>query len=268
MFFTNSGKAYRLKAYEIPEASRTARGTPAVNFLKLMQRERITSLIPVRNFEEDKYLVMVTRNGVIKKTAIADYNTNRTNGIIAIKLKDGDQLIDVQQTNGNAMIIIVTKKGKCITFSEDDVRPMGRNASGVRAIRLDKDDEVVSMCLADRNQELLVVTENGFGKRTSVKEYKPQDRGGKGLLTYDKTKFAKTGYLIGATVVDDSDEVMLINSDGIIIRIRADEVSELRRTTQGVKIMKAGEDARIVSMAKVAKEESEEEPEEDAQLKI
>ena len=268
MFFTNSGKAYRLKAYEIPEASRTARGTPAVNFLKLMQRERITSLIPVRNFEEDKYLVMVTRNGVIKKTAIADYNTNRTNGIIAIKLKDGDQLIDVQQTNGNAMIIIVTKKGKCITFSEDDVRPMGRNASGVRAIRLDKDDEVVSMCLADRNQELLVVTENGFGKRTSVKEYKPQDRGGKGLLTYDKTKFAKTGYLIGATVVDDSDEVMLINSDGIIIRIRADEVSELRRTTQGVKIMRVGEDARIVSMAKVAKEESEEEPEEDAQLKI
>ena len=268
MFFTNSGKAYRLKAYEIPEASRTARGTPAVNFLKLMQRERITSLIPVRNFEEDKYLVMVTRNGVIKKTAIADYNTNRTNGIIAIKLKDGDQLIDVQQTNGNAMIIIVTKKGKCITFSEDDVRPMGRNASGVRAIRLDKDDEVVSMCLADRNQELLVVTENGFGKRTSVKEYKPQDRGGKGLLTYDKTKFAKTGYLIGATVVDDSDEVMLINSDGIIIRIRADEVSELRRTTQGVKIMRVGEDAKIVSMAKVAKDDSEEEPEEDAQLKI
>ena len=270
MFFTNSGKAYRLKAYEIPEASRTARGTPAVNFLKLMQRERITSLIPVKNFEEDKYLVMATRNGVIKKTAIADYNTNRTNGIIAIKLKDGDQLIDVQQTNGSAMIIIVTKKGKCITFSEDDVRPMGRNASGVRAIRLDKDDEVVSMCLAEKDQKLLVVTENGFGKRTSVKEYKPQDRGGKGLLTYDKTKFAKTGFLIGATVVDENDEIMLINSDGIIIRIRADEVSELRRTTQGVKIMRVGDDTKIVSMARLAREESDEgEPEEeDAQLKL
>ena len=261
MFFTNSGKAYRLKAYEIPEASRTARGTPAVNFLKLMQRERITSLIPVKNFQEDKYLMMVTKKGIIKKTAIADYNTNRTNGIIAIKLKDGDQLIDVQQTNGNAKIIIVTKKGKCICFSEEDVRPMGRIASGVRAIRLDSDDEVVSMCQAEQDKKLLVVTENGFGKRTPVKEYKMQDRGGKGLLTYDKTKFAKTGYLIGATVVDHNDEIMLINSDGIIIRIRADEVSELKRTTQGVKIMRVADDTKIVSLARVAQEESEEEEE-------
>ena len=268
MFFTNSGKAYRLRAFEIPEASRTARGTPAVNFLKLMQRERITSLIPVRNFEEDKYLVMVTRNGIIKKTAIAEYNTNRTNGIIAIKLKDGDQLIDVRQTNGQDKIILVTRKGKCICFSEEDVRPMGRNAGGVRAIKLDKDDEVVSMCLAEKDQKLLVVTENGFGKRTPVKEYKMQDRGGKGLLTYDKSKFAKTGYLIGATVVDQNDEIMLINSDGIIIRIRADEVSELKRSTQGVKIMRIEDDTKIVSMAKLAKEEEDEPEEEDKQLKL
>ena len=253
MFFTNTGKAHKLKAFEIPEASRTARGTPAVNFLSLMQRERITALIPVKKFAEDKYLIAVTKQGTIKKTSLSEYNTNRTSGIIAIKLKDDDRLIDVKQTTGSNSVIIVTKKGKCICFSEEDVRAMGRIAGGVRAIKLDKDDEVVSMSLVDPEQELLVVTENGYGKRTPVKEYKIQVRGGKGLLTYDKSKFKKTGALIGAMVVDKDDEVLLINSEGIIIRIRANEISELGRATQGIKIMKVQDETKIVAMAKVIK---------------
>lgn len=255
MFFTNTGKAHKLKAFEVPEASRTARGTPAVNFLSLLQKERITALIPVKEFLEEKYLIAVTKQGSIKKTPLSEYDTNRTSGIIAIKLKDDDRLIDVKQTTGNNSVIIVTKKGKCICFSEKDVRAMGRVAGGVRAIKLDKDDEVVSMSLVDPDQELLVVTENGYGKRTPVKEYKVQVRGGKGLLTYDKSKFKKTGSLIGAMVVDKDDEILLINSDGIIIRIRANEISELGRATQGVKIMKVGDETKIVSMAKVIKED-------------
>ncbi len=268
MFFTNTGKAHKLKAFEIPEASRTARGTPAVNFLSLLQKERITALIPVKEFLQEKYLIAVTKHGSIKKTPLSEYDTNRTSGIIAIKLKDDDRLIDVKQTTGNNSVIIVTKKGKCICFSEKDVRAMGRVAGGVRAIKLDKDDEVVSMSLVDPDQELLVVTENGYGKRTPVKEYKVQVRGGKGLLTYDKSKFKKTGSLIGAMVVDKDDEILLINSDGIIIRIRANEISELGRATQGVKIMKVGEETKIVSMAKVIKEDDakneEDEEEKDA----
>ena len=269
MFFTNTGKAHKLKAFEIPEASRTARGTPAVNFLSLMQRERITALIPVKEFAEDKYLIAVTKQGTIKKTSLSEYNTNRTSGIIAIKLKDDDRLIDVKQTTGSNSVIIVTKKGKCICFSEEDVRAMGRIAGGIRAIKLDKDDEVVSMSLVDPEQELLVVTENGYGKRTPVKEYKIQVRGGKGLLTYDKSKFKKTGALIGAMVVDKDDEVLLINSEGIIIRIRANEISELGRATQGVKIMKVQDETKIVAMAKVIKgedETSEDKSEEQIQL--
>jgi Type IIA topoisomerase (DNA gyrase/topo II, topoisomerase IV), A subunit len=257
MFFTNTGKAHKIKAFEVPEASRTARGTPAINFLNMMQRERITAVIPVQEFAEDKYLIAVTKDGTIKKTALSEFDTNRKNGLIAIKLKEDDQLIDIKETSGTNNVIIVTKKGKCICFSEEDVRPMGRIAGGVRAIKLEKNDEVVSMSLVEPNQELLVVTENGFGKRTPVKEYKIQVRGGKGLLTYDKTKFDKTGALVGATVVDNDDEVLLINSDGIIIRIRANEVSKLGRATQGVKIMKVEDESKIVAMAKVIKEEDD-----------
>ena len=255
MFFTNTGKAYRIKAYEIPEATRTARGTPVVNFLNLMQRERVTAVIPIKEFAEDKFLVGVTKHGIIKKTALSNFDTNRKAGLIAINLKDGDQLIDIKQTTGNNNVIIVTKHGKCICFSEEDVRPMGRIAGGVRAIKLEGDDEVVSMELVEPGQELLVVTEKGFGKRTRVEEYKIQVRGGKGLLTYDKAKFKKTGQLVGAMVVDDDDDVMLINSNGIIIRMQAREISRLGRATQGVKIMNVGEDVNIIALAKVAREE-------------
>lgn len=258
MFFTNTGKAHKIKAYEIPEATRTARGTPAINFLNLLQRERITAVIPVKEFSEDKYLIAITKNGLIKKTALNEFDTKRTTGLIAINLKDEDELIAIKQSTGSNNIIIVTKKGKCISFSEKDVRPMGRIASGVRAIKLDKDDELVSMELVEPEQQLMVVTENGFGKRTPVEEYKIQVRGGKGLLTYDKAKFSKTGALIGAMVVDESDEILMINSDGIIIRIRASEVSILGRATQGVKIMKVDEGSKIVAIAKAIRDDEDE----------
>nr|WP_272490593.1 DNA gyrase subunit A [Hominibacterium faecale] len=264
MFFTNTGKAHKIKAYEIPEATRTAKGTPAVNFLNLMQRERITAVIPIQEFSEEKYLIAVTKNGTIKKTALANFDTNRKTGLIAINLKEDDQLVDIKQTTGTDNVIIVTKHGKCICFSEDDVRPMGRIAGGVRAIKLEGDDEVVSMELVQPDQQLLVVTTNGYGKRTPVKDYKIQVRGGKGLLTYDKAKFKKTGELVGAMVVNEDDEILLINSDGIVIRIEAKEVSVLNRATQGVKIMKVEEDSNIIAMAKVIKEEDiDDEPKEE-----
>lgn len=261
LFFTNTGKAHRIKAYEIPEAARTAKGTPAVNFLNLMQRERITAIIPIKEFSEDKFLIGVTKDGTIKKTALSNFNTNRKTGLIAMNLKEGDELIGIKQTTGSNKVIIVTKHGKCISFSEEDVRPMGRIAGGVRAIKLEKDDEVVAMELVEPGQELLVVTQKGFGKRTRVEEYKTQVRGGKGLLTYDKAKFKKTGELVGAMVVDDNDDIMLINSDGIIIRMKAGEVSRLGRATQGVKIMSVAGDANIIALAKVAREEELEEEE-------
>jgi DNA gyrase subunit A len=255
MFFTNTGKAHRITAYEIPEAQRTAKGTPAVNFLNLMQRERITAMIPIQEFSPDKFLICVTKKGIIKKTDLSQFDTNRKTGLIAINLKEGDELIGTQMTTGFKNVIIVTKKGKCICFKEEDVRPMGRLAGGVRAITLEKNDEVVAMELAEANEQLMVATKSGYGKRTSVKEYKVQARGGKGLLTYDKGKFEKTGELIGAMVVNENDEILLINSDGIIIRIRADEVSKLGRATQGVKIMRVAEDSNIISMAKVIRAE-------------
>ncbi len=269
-FFTNFGKAYKIKGYEIPEGSRTAKGVPAINFLNLMQRERITTVLPIQDFNADRYLILCTKQGMIKKMSIKELDTNRKAGLIAMKLHEGDELISVKETSGTSNVIIITAKGKCICFSEDDVREMGRAASGVKAITLEKGDRVVSMELAEKKEQLLVVTKKGFGKRTPVKEYKVQARGGKGLLTYDKSKFEKTGELIGAMVVKDSDDVFLINSGGIIIRINAGEVSKLGRTTQGVRIMKTNEDGEIVSMARGPRDEdsSEENGEEQEQLEI
>ena len=256
-FFTNYGKAYRIKAYEIPEATRTAKGTPAVNFLNLMQRERINAVMPIDENDENNYLLAVTKRGTIKKTAISEFNTQRKTGLIAITLRDGDELVSIQQTTGDDIVTIVTRNGKCISFHEKDVRPMGRTATGVRAIKLEDDDEVVSMCLGQPGVKLLAVTEKGFGKRTPIEDYKVQARGGKGLLTYDKAKFKKTGKLVGAMVVDDDDELLMINSNGVIIRIKASDVSVLGRATQGVKIMKVEEGNAIISMAKVVKEEED-----------
>ena len=258
MFFTNKGKVHKIKAYEIPEATRTAKGTNAANFLNMTNMENITTIIPFRNFRDDKYLIAVTKNGTIKKTAISQFDTNRKTGLIAITLKDGDELVGIRQTSGTDNVIIITKNGKCICFSEKDVRPMGRVAGGVRAIKLEADDEVVAMQLVQPGEELFVVTSKGFGKRTPVEEYKVQARGGKGLLTYDKSKFKKTGHLVGACIVDDEDEILLINSQGTVIRIEAKGVSKLGRATQGVKIMRTGEDIEIISMAKMIREEEHE----------
>lgn len=261
MFFTDLGKVYKIKAYEIPEASRTAKGTPVINFLNLDQGERVTAVIPVKEFADDNYLIMVTKKGTIKKTPMSQFDTNRKTGLIAITLKDDDKLIAVSQSSGDESVYVITKKGKSITFPEDDVRSMGRSAGGVRAISLNDGDEVVSMELDSTGErELLVMTKKGFGKRTNLDEYRVQTRGGKGVATYDKTKFAKTGELVGATLVSDDDEIMLINSNGVIIRIRANEISKSGRTTQGVKIMKVEDGDEIVSFAKVLDEDAAKKP--------
>jgi len=266
MFFTNTGKVHKIKAYEIPEAQRTARGTPAINFLSLMQRERITALMPIREFPDDRYLICVTKKGTIKKTPLSQFDTNRKGGLIAISLKDGDEMIGIKQSSGNNVVILVTKMGKCICFSEKDVRPMGRTAGGVRGINLEKDDEVVAMDLAYPDEQLLVVTQNGFGKKTPVGEYKTQKRGGMGVLTYNKGMFKKTGALIGAAIISDDDDVMLINSDGILIRVESQDISKMGRATKGVKVMNVSDETKIIAMAKVAKEEEEDgaEPDEGA----
>ncbi len=256
LFFTDMGKVYKMKGYEVPEASRTAKGTPVINFLNLNSGEKVSAVIPVKEFSQENYLVMITRNGTIKKTPMSEFDSIRKNGLIAINLKDGDKLISVSQSNGDENIYVITKLGKAIAFNENDVRSMGRNAAGVRAINLDYGDEVVSMELdIDGTREMLVVSENGFGKRTSLDEYRLQTRGGKGIATYDKSKFSKTGTLVGGMLVRDENEVMLINSNGVIIRIRAEEISKSGRTTQGVKIMKVEEDSHIVSLAKVVDDE-------------
>jgi DNA gyrase subunit A len=267
MFFTNRGRAYKIKAYNIPEAGRTARGIPIVNFLDLMTRETVTAMLPVKEFAEDKYLIAVTKNGTIKKTALAAYVTNRSKGVVAINLKEGDELIDIKETSGTNVVLIITKKGKCISFKETDVRAMGRMAGGVSAIKLSKDDEVVSMALAEENEQLLVVSKNGYGKRTPVRDYAIHKRGGKGMLTYAKDKFAKTGELVGAMVVNNDDEVLLINSDGVIIRISAANVSQSSRSTMGVKIMRLEEGGELIAIAKVVKEDDDDEAEDETQEK-
>jgi DNA gyrase subunit A len=259
---------YRIKAYEITDGQRMSKGTPIVNFLNLASGEKVTAMIPIKEYSENEYLVCVTKNGVIKKTEMSQFDTSRKTGIIAVKLKDGDSLISIARTTGDSEIVIITRQGKSISFHENDVRPMGRSAGGVRAITLEGNDEVVAMELKNSDEELLVVTEMGYGKRTRMKEYKIQARGGKGMLTYDKSKFSRTGTLIGAAMVSEEDEVLLINSDGIIIRIKAGEVSHLSRATQGVKIMKVEGESNIIAMARMLKEDLEEEegeaPAEDA----
>ena len=259
LFFTDKGKVFKMKGYEIPEASRTAKGTPVINFLNLDSGERVTAIIPMRDYNEDDYLVMATLKGTIKKTPIDQFENIRNNGLIAINLKEDDRLIGVSDARGDENIYIVTKMGKAIAFSGDEVRSIGRTAAGVRAINLEDDDEVVAMELDDGTSKdrMFVLTENGYGKRTSLDEYRLQSRGGKGVMTYDKTKFEKTGYIVGAALVTTDDEIMIINSSGVIIRIRAKEVSTSGRTTQGVKIMKVDEDDKIVSFAKVVDRDSD-----------
>lgn len=258
MFFTNKGKAYRIKAYQIPESSRVARGTAIVNILQLEPGEKITAMIPIRNFDQDVYLFMATRKGIVKKTSIKEYEHIRKTGILSINLKEDDELIEVKITNNDNDIFLVTKHGKCIRFSEQDVRPTGRTSMGVIGMTLDDEDEIIGMQLDTQGDSLLIASENGMGKRTSLSEFNLQHRGGKGVLCYNITE--KTGNVIGAKAVNDSQEIMMITSGGIIIRMPVDGISKIGRYTSGVKLMDVDveNDIKVASIAKVREAETDE----------
>lgn len=253
MFFTNQGRVYRLKAYEIPESSRTARGSAIVNLLQLQPGEKITAVIPLDKYEEGKYLVMATKHGIVKKSSIMDYANIRKTGLGAITLRDDDQLIEVKFTDDNKDILLVTKNGQCIRFHEKDVRCIGRTSIGVRGINLTGDDEVIGMQLDSQGEALLIVSANGMGKRTMMTEFTPQHRGGKGIKCYKITE--KTGDVVGVKAVNEDNEVMMITTEGVIIRTRVCDISMLGRNTSGVKVMNVDENVQVASIAKVRKEE-------------
>ena len=255
MFFTNTGRVYRLKAYEIPEAGRTARGTAIINLLQLMPGERITAVIPINKFEKGQYLMMATRKGLVKKTPIQDYANVRKVGLAAIALRDDDELIEVKATDNKKDIILVTKYGQCIRFNETDVRSTGRVSMGVRGINLTDGDEVVAMQLNTQGYYLLVVSENGMGKRTSISEFTVQNRGGKGVKCYKITE--KTGNVIGAKAVNEENEIMMITTEGIIIRLQCADISILGRITSGVKLINLSDGVTVASFAKVREKEEE-----------
>ena len=257
LFFSNKGKLYRLRGYEIPEASRTAKGTAIINLLSLDAGEKISAIIPIQNFAEGKYLLFATKNGLIKKTPLPEYNSARKTGLQAITLKDNDELIGVRLTDGQDNVVLVTNEGMCITFDEKDVRPVGRVSQGVIGMRIDEDDSVIGMesIIAGSKATLLAITENGFGKRTELEEYRVQTRGGKGVITYKITP--KTGKIVGIRIVSENDDVMLITDTGTIIRINVKDISVLGRSTQGVTLMRTNE-GKVVSIEKISEEEMEE----------
>ena len=256
IFFTNKGKCYRLKVYEIPEAGRQAKGTAIVNLLNITGDEKITTVIPLKKFDDELFLMAATKMGVVKKTPLAEYDTSRRDGIIAINLEDHDELIGVQLTDGKQDMILVTAGGQAIRFAEEEARPMARATKGVRGIKLMDDDYVVGMEVVRDEGDLLVITANGYGKRTPMEEYRQQARGGKGVFTVRPS--ARNGEIVGALVVKDDEEIMAISKEGIIIRIKVAEISTMGRTTQGVTIMKMGDHDSVVSMARVAEHEHEE----------
>ena len=255
LFFSNKGKLYRLRGYEIPEAGRTAKGTAIVNLLSLDNGEKISAVIPIQNFAEGKYLLMATKEGLIKKTALSEYNSARKTGLQAITLKEDDELITVRLTDGEDNVVLVTQNGICITFDEKDVRPMGRTAQGVIGIKLDDDDIVIGMeSIVENSQStLLAITENGFGKRTELDEYRVQKRGGRGVITYKITP--KTGKIVGIRITDENNDLMMITDNGTIIRMTVKEVSVLGRATQGVTLMRTNDGGKVVSIEIVESEE-------------
>lgn len=256
MFFTNTGKVYRLKAYEIPEASRTARGTAIINLIQLQPGEKITAVIPIREYEDGRYLFMATKNGLVKKTPIIDYANVRKTGLAAISLRDNDELIEVKSTDNKKDILLVTKYGQCIRFRETDVRSTGRVSMGVRGISLIDNDEVVGMQLNTQGDYMLFVSENGLGKRTSMSEFTPQIRGGKGVKCYKITE--KTGSVVGVKAVNSENEIMLITTEGIIIRLQCADISVLGRITSGVKLINVSENIFVASIAKVREKKENE----------
>ena len=259
MFFTNTGRVYRLKGYEIPEAGRTARGVAIVNLLQLQAGEKITAVIPLKSYEDGKYLFMATRNGMVKKTDISEYQNVRKTGLTAIVLRDNDELIEVKATNGEDDIFLITKKGMTIRFNEKDVRQTGRTSMGVKGIHLGKDDIVISMQMSSQGEKILLVTENGMGKRTLISEFNVQNRGGKGVKCYKITD--KTGDLVGAKIVTDENDIMIITTEGIIIRTSCEGISTLGRVTSGVKVINLNYDnnVKVASMTEVQKEEFDDE---------
>ena len=256
MFFTNTGRVYRLKGYEIPEASRTSRGTAIINLLQLMPGEKITAVIPIDYYRDQDYLIMATKKGLVKKTSLREYMNVRKTGLAAITLRDEDELIEVKFTDNNQEIILATKYGQCIRFNETDVRATGRNSMGVRGINLADRDEVIGMQLVTQGHDLLIVSEKGMGKRTDIHEFTAQNRGGKGVKCYKITE--KTGNVIGIKAVDEDDEIMIINTDGIIIRMLCSGISVLGRITSGVKLINLKDKETVASIAKVRDEEKEE----------
>ena len=259
LFFSNKGKLYKLRGFEVPEAGRTTKGTAIVNLLSLSGGEKITAVIPVKEFTDNQYLLMATKQGLIKKTPFKEYDSGKKTGLISITLREDDELIDVRLSDGNNNVVMVTKKGMSITYSEKDVRPVGRTAQGVIGMRLDKDDYVIGMeSINEQNKEtLLAITENGFGKRTELEEYRVQTRGGKGVITYKITP--KTGDIVGIRIVDENDDVLMITDSGVVIRIKANEISILGRNTQGVTLMRTSDGGKVVSIEKVTEEQEENE---------
>jgi DNA gyrase subunit A len=255
MFFTNTGRVYRLKAYEIPETSRTARGTAMINLLQLMPEEKITAMIPIQEYEEGKYLFMATEKGLVKKTPIQDYANVRKTGLAAITLREDDRLIQVRITDNQDDVLLVTKYGQCIRFHEQDVRPTGRMSMGVRGMNLGDQDQVIGMQMSKEGQELLVVSEKGMGKRTLISEFTAQNRGGKGIKCYKITE--KTGNVVGMVAVDYESEIMIINTDGIIIRMQCADISCQGRVASGVKLINLSEQEKVASIAKVKKTEED-----------
>lgn len=256
LFFTNKGKAYRLKVHEIPEAGRTAKGTAIVNLLQLAPGEKVTAVIPIKDYEGDQYLFFGTKEGIVKKTPLAEFENVRAGGLIAINLDEGDELIGVKLTTGQSEVILVSSSGLAIRFPEDEVRPMGRAARGVTGMKLDKGDRVIGMDIVQPDSDLLVVTDRGFGKRTDLDEYRVQSRGGKGIQTIKLTR--KNGDLVGIKVVREPAELMLISSKGILIRLPVKDVSRLSRSTQGVTLMRLDEEDSVVAVAQVIPKEEEE----------
>ena len=256
LFFSNKGKMYRLRGYEVPEAGRTAKGTAIVNLLNLEGGEKISAIIPIQNFAEGKYLLMATKSGLIKKTPLSEYDSNRKTGLMGITLKEDDELIDVRMTDGQDNVVLVTRKGMSITFDEKDVRPVGRTAQGVIGMRIDDGDYVIGMepIVVGSKATLLAITENGFGKRTELDEYRVQNRGGRGVITYKITP--KTGEIVGIKIVSGIEDIMLITDTGTIIRLNTGEISVLGRSTQGVTLMRTN-DGKVVSIEKIVEEDEE-----------
>ena len=254
MFFTNTGKVYRMKAYEIPEASRTARGTAIINLLQLAPGEKITAVIPIKDYRDGWYLFMATKKGIVKKTAITDYANVRKTGLAAITLREEDELIEVKYTDSDHDVFMVTKYGQCIRFHETDVRSTGRVSMGVIGMSLADGDEVVGMQLNTQGEHLLIVSERGLGKRTSIDEFTAQNRGGKGVKCYKITE--KTGNVVGVKAVDEDNEIMIINTEGIIIRMKVSDISILGRVTSGVKLINMENDVTVASITKVKEDET------------